>query len=216
MAQKKTPEPEPGAAFGLWRFVSRDPVDVQRWIVRCACGKVASRLHATLRFHRSTRCGSCASRDPSAPSHSPEYTAWISMNGRCRRRSLPSYGGRGISVCREWTGPGGFLRFFASVGPRPSPSHSLDRIDNNGNYCPGNVRWATKSQQSTNTRQNRHVTAIGKTMTIGEWARESGLCPSTIAYRLGRGMPPDLAISPAKYGSLRRLAAETKTSDLPT
>lgn len=85
----------------------------------------------------------------------PEYLAWREMKVRCYRETnvqFEDYGGRGISVCREWRDS--FLAFFNHIGPRPSHGHSLDRIDNDGNYEPGNVRWATKVEQRANRRDS--------------------------------------------------------------
>ncbi len=85
-----------------------------------------------------------------------EYRAWYQMIYRCTNPKFPQwkdYGGRGISVCAEWRNS--FTAFFEHVGPRPSPQHSFDRIDNDGNYEPGNVRWATRSQQNSNQRRTK-------------------------------------------------------------
>lgn len=87
-------------------------------------------------------------------SRSPEYTAWYSANARCssqRSRSWPAYGGRGICVCAQWSWPNGFERFLADMGQRPD-GMSLDRINVNGNYEPGNCRWADDETQQSNKR----------------------------------------------------------------
>lgn len=87
---------------------------------------------------------------------SPEYQAWASMRCRCvnqRDPHWPRYGGRGVSVCDSWAS---FEAFLADMGPRPSSTHSLDRVDNNGNYEPSNCRWATKAEQS----RNRSITKL--------------------------------------------------------
>ena len=83
----------------------------------------------------------------------PEYYVWRGMKSRCYNKNNPSYknyGGRGIQVCDEWRNS--FLTFFADVGPRPTPRHSIDRIDNGNGYEPSNVRWATWCEQALNRR----------------------------------------------------------------
>ena len=86
----------------------------------------------------------------------PEHLAWINMNGRCKptHERAKDYFARGITVCAEWRSD--FLAFYHHIGPRPTPDHSLDRINNDGNYEPGNVRWATRSQQTSNARHAIH------------------------------------------------------------
>jgi hypothetical protein len=91
--------------------------------------------------------------------HTPEYDAWLNAIKRCTLtsdRSYKWYGARGITVCKEWRHC--YQDFLADVGRKPSPTHTLDRIDNNGNYEPGNVRWATKSEQSLNQRTRTRKT----------------------------------------------------------
>lgn len=84
-----------------------------------------------------------------------EYNTWCAMHTRCRNSKHPSwgnYGGRGIAVCRRWTA---FEAFLGDMGPRPSDKYSIDRINNDGNYEPGNCRWATRSEQQRNKRRAR-------------------------------------------------------------
>ncbi len=107
------------------------------------------------------------------------------MIRRCTYPSMdryPQYGGRGISICEQWRKS--FESFLADVGRAPSPSHSLDRIDNDGNYEPGNVRWATRSEQTLNSGKSRQITLNGVRQSIGEWSALTGINRQTIQMRL--------------------------------
>lgn len=130
-----------------------------RWRCRCDCGQCRVVVGRYLREGSVRSCG-CYRRERITRMNlrhgmwnTPEYRAWRSMKDRCtntRHRAWPNYGGRGITVCPEWLAS--FEAFMAHVGPRPSPGHSLDRIDNDGDYRSGNVRWALLSQQARNRR----------------------------------------------------------------
>ena len=102
------------------------------------------------------------------------------------------YGGRGIRVCERWKS---YEAFFADVGARPSAEHSLDRIDTNGHYEPGNVRWATRREQNRNHRYHRWLTHQGETKMLAEWAEETGIGRSTIHLRLKAGWSTERALT---------------------
>jgi len=121
-------------------------------------------------------------------SEHPLYVIWVGMIQRCtnqRSTTYRNYGGRGIRVCPEWLSS---LEAFAQhMGPRPSPKHSIDRIDVNGHYEPGNVRWATPQEQQRNRRDNHLLTLGAETMTLAEWAVRLGIPESRIRMRLAEG-----------------------------
>ena len=127
---------------------------------------------------------------------SPDYLAWRNMIQRCADATQHRYGGRGIRVCAEWLGASGFLRFIAHVGRRPTSDHSLDRIDVDGDYEPGNVRWATEREQQRNRANNHMVTVGDRTMCLAAWAEASGVRRGTLAQRLEAGVAPERAIDP--------------------
>lgn len=126
----------------------------------------------------------------------PEYRAWVSMRNRCsnpHHKSFRHYGGRGIRVCEDWQAS--FTQFLADVGRRPSPKHSLDRHpDNEGNYEPGNVRWATARQQANNRQRTIFVDVGSERLSLGDACRRLGLVRNVIWMRIDRGMSPQAAI----------------------
>lgn len=127
--------------------------------------------------------------------HTPEYKAWESMRRRVRdpkRNRFHRYGGRGIKICDRWLQS--FESFLEDMGPRPTPSHSLDRIDNDGDYTPENCRWATPLQQARNTGQVHAVTIEGVTRCVAEWCEILGRSRSTFNRRLQRGWTPKNAL----------------------
>jgi hypothetical protein len=169
-----------------------------RWLARCDCGTEIVRFSLDLRRGDVRSCG-CQKGQwirEARTTHgvrarggtTPEYDAWQAMHARCsteREHLMPRYAGRGIRVCERWSGPTGFPYFFSDMGRKPSPSHSLDRFpDNDGDYEPGNCRWATRAEQASNTSSTRVITFNGVTMTMTQWAAHVGVTPSTMVYRL--------------------------------
>lgn len=131
-----------------------------------------------------------------------EYRVWAHMIGRCHTASdaaYADYGGRGISVCEQWRVS--YEQFRADMGARPSKLHSIDRINNDGNYEPGNCRWATHTVQTNNSRRNHRLTHNGETRTIAEWARHLGVSAMLIAGRIYSGWTTERALStpPGKH-----------------
>lgn len=147
------------------------------WRCQCSCGKLTSVMAQNLRKGRIQSCGCLKAERMSArlTKHrhsrigrmqrpSPEYKAWCAMRDRCNRPNhvgYKDYGARGIKVCSEWQAS--FVAFLSCIGPKPSPKHSLDRVDVDGNYEPGNVRWATATEQARNKRKFKKVAAAGWT-----------------------------------------------------
>lgn len=127
--------------------------------------------------------------------HSRVRNIWRWMMRRCYNEKIPnyaSYGGRGIVVCERWHD---LVKFFEDMGHPPSRSHSLDRIDNNGNYEPGNCRWATQKEQTRNTRRNRYLEVRGSRKLMTDWALEFGISEATLHQRLKRGLTAEQALT---------------------
>jgi hypothetical protein len=119
-----------------------------------------------------------------------EYDVWKRMRRRCSHDAdgadRQNYFERGITVCDRWRNS--FPNFYADMGPRPSPKHSIDRINNDGDYEPGNCRWATRNEQNRNTRQVRMITHNNQTKCLKDWCRELGLVYQTMRYRMRAGL----------------------------
>lgn len=194
----------------------------RRLLCRCDCGTLTVKRPANLRYGSSMSCG-CLHRERLSirqTTHGatrgakvlPEYLAWQHMLGRCYRPAVdayPWYGGRGITVCQRWVDD--FHNFFADMGSKPSPAHSIDRIDVNGNYEPSNCRWADKKQQARNTRRNRHYLVRGERRILAEIAETVGMSETSIRNRIERGWsldeidrPPLSSVEAARRASIAR------------
>ena len=163
------------------------------WRCRCSCGVETNKRGDRMLSGRTSRCGP-TNHPTGYRTHPAEYAIWNSMRQRCQNPKLDAfkhYGGRGIKVCPEWSES--FDAFLRDVGPRPAPHLTLDRIDNDGNYEPGNVRWATWETQAGNKRapgpgrRSRLLEHDGRVQTMSQWAREFDLDPGTVHHRLKAG-----------------------------
>lgn len=125
------------------------------------------------------------------------YTRWSAMKARCYRESdshYKNYGGRGIKVCDRWLES--YENFLADMGLPPDRNYQIDRIDNNGDYCPENCRWVSRKENARNKTTNKFITAFGETMTQSAWAEKTGIKRETIAMRLKRGWDAEKALTP--------------------
>jgi len=181
-----------GHVFGRWTALSRIPKE-RKWLCQCECGTVRAVSTGHLRQGKSKSCG-CLERELASArsrthgmSGTVEHRTWMSMKDRCRNPKAAHYecyGGRGITVCDRWTNS--FENFFEDMGPKPSPIHSIDRIDVNSHYSPENCRWATIKEQRRNTRANNIVRYLGKEMCLAEAAELSGISRDVLSMRIRR------------------------------
>lgn len=173
------------------------------WICECSCKNKTQTLVPTafLRSGHTKSCG-CLSDELTIQrstthnmSYSAEYKSWSTMKNRCDNPNCDKYsyyGGRGISYASEWET---FEGFFASMGFKPGPKYSLDRIDNNGPYCKENCRWATPKEQARNKRNNATITFQGKTQPIWKWAEILGTSSSVLRNRRSKKWSDDRIIT---------------------
>ncbi len=160
------------------------------WRCRCDCGREVVRQGGNLGRPRTKSCG-CSShpkKNRSAEEKLVRRSYW-SMLSRCgnpQSPDYPDYGGRGITVCERWQVPGGCERFVADMGPRPSPTHSIDRRDTNGHYSPDNCRWATPQEQADNKRNNVILEYQGRSANLSQWSKELGINEGTLRSRIIR------------------------------
>lgn len=168
---------------------------VTYWHCRCECGATISVRGDNLQSGTTKSCGCLKQISPNKRHGmygTSLYNVYSNMKQRCynpKSTSYKDYGAKGITVCERWLGPEGFINFLASMGDRPSPDHSIDRIDTKGPYSPENCRWATWRTQQSNRSNNNVLTLDGKTQCLEAWSRDVGLGHKTISYRLKRGWP---------------------------
>lgn len=162
-----------------------------KWLVRCDCGVEKEVLAESLRSGSTKSCGCLRSESVKSKnmthglSNTEMYRRWQMILDRCNNpnsKAYKNYGGRGISVCKSWSES--FESFIRDVGYPPGKGYSLDRINNDGDYSPGNVRWATQLEQSRNTRRNILITYKGEIKVLKDWAVTLGISHYTLVDRL--------------------------------
>jgi hypothetical protein len=188
-----------GQRFGLLTVISF--AGGGRWSVRCDCGNESAPKGHSLKSGHTTSCG-CKRRlvGRSSTTHGMHatrtYSTWLSMNKRCHDQNNPSYGrygGSGIAVCQKWRDS--FEAFYADMGERPAGT-SLDRYPNKqGNYEPGNCRWATLEEQGRNKTNNAVVAVGGIEKCVAEWAKLHGISRHVVRERLRLGWTPERAFT---------------------
>ena len=169
------------------------------WTCQCECGATTECRSNSLRRGRVKSCGCLKSVTRPGlrhgMSHTPTHRSWLAMRARCTDPAVdayPHYGGRGITVCDRWMGS--FEEFLEDMGMRPDGT-TIERIDSDGNYAPGNCRWATKTEQIRNRRNTRLVRVNGTEVTLAEACVTAGLPYTLVHTRMRRGWTAERALA---------------------
>lgn len=196
-----------GKRFGRWTVLSRSQRSTKNmsayWNCVCDCGTKRAVPSEGLRSGRSQSCG-CRHKEivgrnstRHGDARTLTYVTWQAIKARCYspcQPRYPQYGGRGITMCDRWRND--YSAFLQDMGLRPSGAYSIDRIDTNGNYEPGNCRWATRREQARNKRDTRFVEYRGIIMRLidvyEQFGSEIKYC--TFAARLAHGWPIEVAL----------------------
>ncbi len=190
-----------GKVFGRWTPLKY--VGGGYWLCKCICGKENKVTSSSLIRGDSTSCG-CFQIEKAIKdgfkhglSDTPIHKRWVDMHQRCENPKNPGYknwGGRGIKVCDRWNrrNPEGFINYVEDIknlGEKPDDSYTLDRIDNDGDYSPENVRWASKHDQRSNQRNHRIriIEYQGFKKSLKEWSEIMGTYPSNVLYFIKHG-----------------------------
>lgn len=186
-----------GQTFGRLLVIRFDGFrrDKGTWKCLCSCGALCSVQTDSLRGGFTKSCGCLRAEITGALKRShqksarPEFGIWTQMKMRCvnpKNKRYANYGGRGITVCKRWHN---FEHFYADMGPRPSPKHSIERVNNDGNYEPSNCVWLLMNLQTANRQNTVKVTYKNQTHHLSEWARILGTTDKTIKCRWLAGKP---------------------------
>jgi hypothetical protein len=182
-----------GRKFGMLEVLKRSEdrgngkKPVVKWVCRCDCGKVIAIKADSLLSGHTVSCG-CKKVKHGYAGKERLYDIWKNMRRRCYDKNnnrYQNYGGRGISICSEWSSYLTFRTWAMSHGYRDDLT--IDRIDVNGNYCPENCRWATMGEQMNNMTKNRMISYCGETMSMSMWAERFGISYGTMNHRVQRG-----------------------------
>jgi hypothetical protein len=192
-----------GEVFGKWTALETAQKTAQKVLCSCECGTVRQVSNGNLKSGLSKSCGcsTVASSKSRMTTHgksrTPEHVAWNNAKARCHRKTHPRYadwGGRGIEMCERWRNS--FEAFLEDMGPRPGPNYSIDRIDGNKGYEPGNCRWATSQEQSENRPDwVNAITFNGETLSMTQWAKRVGISRKSLYDRIALGWPVEKALT---------------------
>lgn len=174
----------------IYPYVYPSGKTLRKALFKCDCGSEYEARIGHVKNGNTISCGCFNDKNKIThnSSHHYLYATWRNMIARCTNASYPSfdhYGGRGITVCDEWVESP--MAFFNDIGDRPSNNYSIDRIDNNGNYEPSNMRWASAMCQARNRRNNRMIEFNGIEMCITEWGNKLKINESTLRKRINLG-----------------------------
>lgn len=194
-----------GKQFSEWtviEYYGRNKQGAHYYTCKCSCGNVKNVNRSHLINGNTANCG-CKRLKSNADrfkthglSGDRTWRIWKGIKSRCynqNTRSYKNYGARGIRMSEEWYAS--YPTFLSDMGKCPSDLHSVDRIDNNGDYCKENCRWATTKEQCNNTRRNVFLEYDGRVQTISQWAEENGIKCERICDRLSRGWSNEQAIT---------------------
>ena len=165
------------------------------WICECTCGNVRPYRASALKDHHTRSCGCMPCNKIHGLSKTPEYKVWHGIIQRCYNPKSPNYkyyGARGITVCDEWRNS--VETFYADMGPRTSPAHSIERRVNDLGYSPENCYWATLKEQNRNRRLNHLITMHNTTACLSVWLEVLGVSHSTFKGRKQRGWTDEQAL----------------------
>ena len=194
-----------GKKFGRLTVIEYDGKDGNSLMVkcRCECGNYTRTRVSRLMSGHTRSCG-CYRKDmrtKHGQTHTRLYFRWCNMRRRCNEPTnkwYKAYGGRGIKVCNEWESSfESFYKWAYSNGY--NDSLTLDRIDNNGNYEPDNCRWVSPVEQANNRRSSHYLEYQGKTMTIAQWAKHTGISYHNISRRLQLNWPIEEVLGYKKH-----------------